>query len=399
MAIKTGAEICQSIWFWFIQLCLWSSIVLVIVALTLNKEILPGVLIFLSITYVVYIINSFCSHTCSYLNNRKQNSTIHAYMLSLFKERPRLTFSVTCYHYETRHHTTRDKDGHVRHHTERVRVITWSGSKDFYYLSSRDCSGLFRLDCEAIRDNPGKYFIKLHLKLDIKKSEDGTAQEYINQRDRFFNTNRWRDQHMDMHESTSLHGMGEYTLVSIGDGNPPCFSLPWFILFTLIGFVQFYKWYVDSYCIKQEYTIVKEISYYRNLNSYDFYDKFNALNPQIVIKDQVLLSFDDPSQLPTNPVPVEIPSSDEVNTHSYNPGINIQINNNQGYSNPTYQTQTYQYNQENDMLLKYNEGASTENNFSGIHQQTSQIANNNNNVIVNMNEKNLISEPLMKKDI
>jgi hypothetical protein len=395
MAIRTALEICQSIWFWFVQLCLWTSMILLLVVITVDTDMMKGAIIFLSITYVIYLINSLCSHTCSYLNNRKQNSTIHAYMLSLFKERPRLTFSVTCYHFETRHHTTRDKDGHVRHHTERVRVTTWSGSKDFYYLSSRDCSGLFRLDCEAIRDNPGKYFIKLHLKLDVRKSDDGTAQEYMNQRDRFFNSNRWRDQHMDTHETTSLPGLGEYTLVSIGEGNPPCISLSWFLLFTFLGFVQFYKWYVDSYCIKQEYTIVKEISYYKNLNSYEFNNTFNNFNPQIVIKNQVLLHFDDPSQLPTSPIPIDLPSSEEVTNVTNNHDANQQLYNNSVNVGISNHVPTNQFNQQMDMSLHYNEGPYSQTKpTGGILHQTSQ-----HNVKLYVNENNFSSEPLMKKDI
>ena len=317
MAKRNGCDTCKSIWNWILQLFLWGSIIFLIVAIVSNQSQVKTSIITLSVIWLIYVINALCSSTCSYLKNNQENNTIHSYMLSLFKERPTLSFHVTCYHHENRHHTTRDKDGKVTHHTERVRINTWSESRNFHYISSRDISGIFRLDCEAIRENPEKYFIKLNLNLDVRKSDDGTTNHYIHQRDSFYNSNRWRDTHMDTSENTNLSGFNEYNLVSIANEKPTCVNLCCFVLFTLIGFVQFYKWYVDSYCIKQEYTIVKEISSTRNLNAQEFHCNYAQFNPSIIIKTQVLLNLDDPSQLPVNSSPInDLPDANEVNNQN-----------------------------------------------------------------------------------
>jgi len=238
---------------------------------------------------------------------------IHDYMLNLFKARPELTFHLTCYHNETIHHRKEDKDGKVTVSTETKRVNTWHERKNFMFVSSRDISGLFRLNSEAINENPGKYFVKLHLKLDVKRSGDGTENDYTMQRDYFFNTNRWRDQYMETSESTSLSGFNAYNLVAVGGEIPTYVNFGFYVLFTLLTVVELYKIYVNSFCISQNYTIVKEISSKRNLNANEFNSIFGGYTPEIKIRDQVLLRFDDPSQLPAQTVDFKIPDESEVN--------------------------------------------------------------------------------------
>ena len=315
---------CKSIWYWFIQLVLWGAIVFVIIAVSQsNKDLYTAAFITLGISWFIYVISNLCSATCSYLNHMTQNSSIHGYMLSLYKERPRLSFSVTCYHYETRHNHSRDAQGNERHTTKQVRVVTHSETRDFHYMSSRDVSGIFRLDSESVVVNPNKNFVKLNLKLNVRKSEDGTHDNYVEQRDRFFLSNRWRDVHMDTHESTYLNGFNEYNLVSIGDTIPISVNLCFFILSTFIGFAQFYKKYVDSFCVYQEYTVVKEISSFRNLNAQEFHCNYSQFNPSIVFNSVTILNFNDPSHIPINSAPyveISIPMQNQTEAFEQNQG-------------------------------------------------------------------------------
>ena len=391
MTEKTGCDNCKTIWFWFIQISLWGAIIFLVLALVKFRDQQTLAIVLLVGIWLTYVINSLCSSTCSYLKNKQQNSTIHSYMLGLFKSRPSLHFHVQCYHNETRHHTTRDKDGHTHHHTTTVRVNTWSESRLFNYMSSRDCSGLFRLDCEGIRDNPGKYFIKLHLKLDVRNSNDGTQTDYFLQRDHFYNTNRWRDSHMDTRESTTLSDFNEYNLVSIGNEKPPCVSLFYFVLLTFLGFVQFYKWYVESYCITQNYKIIKEISTRRNLNAHEFNPIFNEFMPQIIIKDQIILKFEDPSSLPFNSVQFSIPEANEVNDGTLinnQVGSNIIPNSQQYPMNNNYNMTNQNQNQAGNMTNKNSEFQMTMQSPAQENNQAFQSNVNNHATTAKFNNEN-----------
>jgi hypothetical protein len=113
-----------------------------------------------------------------------------------------------------------------------------------------------------------------------------------------------------------------------------------------------------------------------------------------VIKNQVLLHFDDPSQLPTSPIPIDIPSSEEVINVTNNHGTNQQYYNNNLHVGMSNQIPADQFNQQNDMQLQYNERPYSPNHPNGLVHQTSQES-----VKLEVNEKNFSSEPLMKKDI
>ena len=307
---------CKLLWYWLVQICHWGAMVFLMISLVSMSDSTIAVFTF-CVTWLIYFLSALCCATCSYLANMTKNSTIHEYMLNLFKERPNLSFSVKCYHYETRQKKIKDKDGYTSYQTEQVKVFTHSETRDFHYMSSRDVSGLFRLDSQFVIETPNKHFVKLNLKLNVRKSEDGTKENYLHQRDSFYNSNRWRDHSMDTTESTSLNGFNEYNLVSIGNEMPSLVNLGFYLLFALLGFVEFYKIYVDSFCIEQQYTIIKEISSFRNLNAHLFQSNYAQFNPSIIFNSHVLLNFDDPSQLPINNLSYsDLPTVNEIDQNN-----------------------------------------------------------------------------------
>ena len=76
---------------------------------------------------------------------------------------------------------------------------------------------------------------------------------------------------MDFNESRTIPGFNEYELVQIRDVEPSCVGPCYFVLFTFLMGAQFYKSYVDKFCIVQNYKIRKIIS-----------TRYNLLAPQYV---------------------------------------------------------------------------------------------------------------------
>ena len=95
--------------------------------------------------YLVYIIVSLCSPSGKALRNCMSQAEFDAYVSRIRRTSPKVTASITCYHYETRHHreSYTDKDGerHHRHYTTEERVVTHSAKESWAYAWCRDVSG------------------------------------------------------------------------------------------------------------------------------------------------------------------------------------------------------------------------------------------------------------------
>ena len=246
--------------------------------------------------YVIYVITSLFSKTCSYLVHKQKNSTIHSYMINLFKTKPKINYSVNCYHYETRTYTTTDNEGNTQTHTETIRVNTYSETQEFYFKSFKDTSGMFILDMDNVKLSPKNYYIKLHLTSTIYPSNDGTMDDYIRDRDNFYNINRCRDTHMDTHENKMIDGFNEFKLVSVGDKKPLCVNYGCYFIFILIGFSELYKSYVNHFCIAQNFNLSKEFSSRRDLTSPEFVETYFERQPSIRIQDEII-KVDDPTEI------------------------------------------------------------------------------------------------------
>jgi len=400
------------------QLCLWGAIAFLIITLVLkNNDLKTTSIVILCITWFIYFINAMCSRELSYLCHKQKNFTIHNYMVGLFKTMPSLSYSVCCYHYETHHYTTTDKDGHVQHHSETRRHNTYNETRYFNYYSSRDRSGIFILDTQNIRDNPGKYFIKLHLKLNVMLSIDGTVEDYIRQRDTFYIMNRFRDTHMDTSEATNLPGFEEYNLVSVGEDRPSGVNCGMYVLFVFLGFIEFYKLYVDQFCIAQNFCISKEVSTRRNLNAPEYNKIYQTFDPSINIQNNIY-KFDDPSSLPinTNYVPENLPVLSEVESNQNNHATMInQIpqyntnNPNQGNqtamtnSVPAYNNNQFQSNQNNMMTNSVpaynNQNQGNQNNMMSNSSPAYQNNPNNPNVNITIKQEGMHTENEIKTSL
>lgn len=274
---------CLSCWCWFMQIAVWVSIVLCALAPVTDVSLCYG----FPVCYIIYIITEFLSPTFSYLRHQKVGDKMYEKMRDLFSTAPTITFTAQCYHYETRHYTSKDANGRVQHRTERVRVDTHFDKMLMPYYSSRDVSGLFLLDIDRANAN-SKAFIKLHLQKEINFADPISYSDYLFHKEAFWQRNRYRDVHMDFHEFRDIPGFHTHNLVQIGDYHPAGVSVCMYVLWTLIPFCQFYKRYVDSFCVFQNYKIRKLVSTRYNLLLPDYVQQYAQITPALNLTGTVM---------------------------------------------------------------------------------------------------------------
>ena len=73
----------------------------------------------------------------------------------------------------------------------------------------------------------------------------------------FWRRNRFRDVHMDFRETRTVPGLKHHNLVKMPGENPCSVNFGLYFLFTILTFAQCYKSYVDSFCVRQNYTVRK----------------------------------------------------------------------------------------------------------------------------------------------
>jgi hypothetical protein len=126
-----------------------------------------------------------------------------------------------------------------------------------------------------------KTYIKLKLGEEINFADAISYMDYKIERENFDARNRDRDEFYDSHESRSIPGIIHHNLVKIGKKDPCSVNYFFFFLSTLLTFAEFYKAYVNSFCITQKYKIRKIISTRYDLNQPAFEEKYRAFNPSI----------------------------------------------------------------------------------------------------------------------
>ena len=230
--------------------------------------------------YVIYIILELCSPMTKYLCNKHSGLGIHGKMGSFFQTRPTLTLKCECFHTETYTVTVTDSDGN-EHEEERTHtVVTYRETYHIPYYCCRDVSGLFRLKADE-KKLKKKAFVELELKEEINFAEPISYYDYIKEKNDFRARNEHRDVGFSMSEKIKIEGLIHHHLIPIRN-NPPCFAnFFWYLFSILLTFGQFYKLYINSLCIYQNFTIRKLISTRYDLSQGSFNDKYDKFIPQI----------------------------------------------------------------------------------------------------------------------
>lgn len=280
---------CRHFFNWFAQLGVLATLIFLLISIIGDDGDLLGPAIGSFVTfYILYIIMCFCSPTFRYLINKHKADSIHNHMEKLYYTPPTVTFHAVCYHYETYHYTETDSDGKTHHRTRTERVVTHSEYENFRFCSWRDVSGCFLLDSEKFlrKENSQKVYIKLELDLDFDFADDMSRYDYEMQKTQFKMRNIYRDVHMDFTETQDISGFTKYNLVRITEETPACLNCGVYLLFTfIIPVVEFYKIYINSFCIQQDYTLKKVMSTRYNLNvpNEEFNNRFQNNVPKLII--------------------------------------------------------------------------------------------------------------------
>lgn len=283
-------ETCCDLFCWVLSFISWMSLIVSIYFTNLedykNSDNRNVSYTIFGISYVLYIIVEFCSPTAKYLINKKSGEEMYEKMGTLFKAPPTITFSCQCFHYETVHYTTKDKDGNVQHNFRKEKIISYSESYSMPYYSARDVSGLFYLNCDEANAKR-KSYIKLDLNEEINFADEISYMDYEFYKEQFWKRNRFRDVYMDFNESRSIPGLVHHNLIKIGENDPCIVSFGWFFIFTILTVSEFYKIYINSFFVYQKYKIRKLISTRYDLNEplyankyTDFVPKLNLINKQ-----------------------------------------------------------------------------------------------------------------------
>ncbi len=281
---------------WLVTMVVWGSIAFIIVSYTLNLSTSSrtGAIVWIVVAVLLYYILVLCSSNFRYFMGQTDASKIYEEMDQMFKSPPHIVMNIVCYHYETRTTHTHHK-GHTSTSTHTVRVVTHTASQDFVYRSWRDISGLFRLDTSEAAKDESMAFVKLELSTDITFSNDGTADDFNEARERFKAANR-RDRFQDYSESFTIEGFKSNFMVQVTDVVPCCIKPAYFLFWSLLTFYSLYMMYVDQYCAKQKFAVRKVVSSRQDLNAGEMQRQLTYYNPRILTRKQTIVF--NPSQPP-----------------------------------------------------------------------------------------------------
>ena len=89
---------------------------------------------------LIYWIMCCCTSASKYINDCLEMDKVYYKLQDCIKQRPIIRWSIQCYHYETRRHTSRDANGNTKTTTRQERVNTHSASAQFNYSIWQDHS-------------------------------------------------------------------------------------------------------------------------------------------------------------------------------------------------------------------------------------------------------------------
>ena len=273
---------------WFFTFTTWISLLISIYFYNLEykHDNSSACYIVLIISYLIYIILEFCSSTSKYLRNKKTGQEMYSTMGTFFRSPPSIIFDCQCYHYEIVHYSTRDSKGNEHYHTRHDKVVTYSESYSMPFYSARDVSGLFYLNCDEALVKK-KLYIKLELQEEINFADEISYMDYEYYKEEFWKRNRFRDVYMDFNETRKVPGLVHHNLIKIGQKEPWFVSFGWFMITTLLTVCEFYKLYINTLFVYQEFKIRKILSTRYNLNAPINDTKYSQLIPQLnLITDQ-----------------------------------------------------------------------------------------------------------------
>ena len=259
---------------WFIQILVWVFFLLLFLSVfrtdLINDKDHALLYFFLSF-YILYCYLEFRSDTLKYIKNKGSCQLINQKMGIYFRTYPEINFYGECYHYSS-----------LTLGRSRKKVVTHSENYTLPYYSERDVSGLFYLDIGRAKVN-SKQYIQLELIEEINFADAVSYMDYEYQKDMFWRRNRFRDSNFYFEESRIIPGMTNNNLIRLTPSEPCCINTCIYTFLTIILFCEFYKLYVDSFCIYQSFRVRKLVSTRYDLNNpiyQSFIPQINVISQQ-----------------------------------------------------------------------------------------------------------------------
>ena len=109
-----------------------------------------------------------------------------------------------------------------------------------------------------------------------------------------------------------MDGYNTYNLVRVSDAEPKYLGFVWFLIATLLTCAEFYKLYLDSFCISQKFKVIKVVSSKQDINNPQYIQNYLPMAPSIVYMKNVT-QYDGAMVLPPNMWGEPIPG------YGYNP--------------------------------------------------------------------------------
>ena len=258
-------EIVFTIIGWILQVLSWIFLILFLV---FHKLYLIGIFF---VAYLLYILFEFLSPTAKFLFTKNSSLDLYQKMRGYFQMPPKIKWIIKCWNDKNSEH----QNNKFHHHfTSKEEELSMS------YYSSRDISGQFQLDCDPKKIHT-KAFIKLELEADINFADKETFNDYLYQKIKFYNGFRFDYDYCQILEEKTIPWMKKYNLVKIGNFEPKSINAFLFSIFAILTFAEFYKIYMDRFCIYQKFQIRKVISTRYDLNLDKYIQMYQAYSPSL----------------------------------------------------------------------------------------------------------------------
>ena len=277
---------------WFLQIAVWLSLGLGIyyfISSELNetKPIYKKLFVFIPfiILYILFIIYELYSQSFHDIMKQKHVKDLEEVLPPLVTAKPEIEWEVECYHYKTKNYSTIE-DGRRVQETREIQVTTHQETKRFNYYSCRDVSGTYYIDIEQSNLKNISY-IKLSLAKSLFFADAISYSDYKAEKEEFQRKNKERDQLFSFKENITIPGFETDIMVRINGNSKLCSGIGFYILWTIIPFVEFYKLYFKNTYMCHSYHITKVISSRYNLLDEDYSTAVENYNPIIRIGKQV----------------------------------------------------------------------------------------------------------------
>jgi hypothetical protein len=209
-------------------------------------------LVLVIITAVIYLLESAFSHTSRYLwNASSQREVLSVYEPRMRAEPLVITWTIQCYHYANRTHTTRTADGHTRTEHRRERVNTHAASVVYALNGCHDESPALQLSSHDLA--------KIHFQLAWRWATPQAEAVYNMHKANFIQQNQ-RDTHYDFSAREELAGFQSHLLITRRPDSKPWW-VNWgvFAAATLCGLSFVYRCMFSRVCGKLEHAFRKVV--------------------------------------------------------------------------------------------------------------------------------------------